>query len=60
MREADRGRMQLMATIAMAGVVVGTEASLETSPAGQGVWMGRVRTPPRRRSPSRRCSATRG
>jgi hypothetical protein len=35
MREADRGRMQLMAIIAMAGVVVGTGGSVETSLAGQ-------------------------
>ena len=36
MHEADRGRMQLMAIIAMAGVVVGTGGSRETSHAGQG------------------------
>ncbi len=36
MHEADRGRMQLMAIIAMAGVVVGTGGSRGTSHAGLG------------------------
>ena len=36
MQEADRGRIQLIAIIAMAGIVVGTGASRETSLAGQG------------------------
>lgn len=36
MHEADRGRMQLIAIIAMASIVVGTGASRETSLAGQG------------------------